>query len=101
MYYSPCPDKCLSVRPFYTHTQKGNSVDLSVVIPAYNEAESIPLLVDEVCNCLDTVLDYELIVVDDCSSDATREVLQESRKQHPRLRVLHHGASWHQATRAG
>jgi dolichol-phosphate mannosyltransferase len=67
-------------------------VDLSVVIPAYNEAESIPLLVDEVCDCLDTVLDYELIVVDDCSSDATREVLQKSRKQHPRLRVLHHGS---------
>jgi dolichol-phosphate mannosyltransferase len=67
-------------------------VDLSVVIPAYNEAESIPLLVDEVCDCLDTVLDYELVVVDDCSSDATREVLQESRKQHPRLRVLHHGS---------
>jgi dolichol-phosphate mannosyltransferase len=67
-------------------------VDLSVVIPAYNEAESIPLLVDEVCDCLDSVLDYELVVVDDCSSDATREVLQESRKQHPRLRVLHHGS---------
>ena len=67
-------------------------MDLSVVIPAYNEVESIPLLVDEVCDCLDTVLDYELIVVDDCSSDATREVLQESRKQHPRLRVLHHGS---------
>ncbi|MGD8619049.1 MAG: glycosyltransferase family 2 protein [Gammaproteobacteria bacterium] len=67
-------------------------MDLSVVIPAYNEAESIPLLVDEVCDCLDTVLDYELIVVDDCSSDATREVLQKSRKQHPRLRVLHHGS---------
>ena len=67
-------------------------MDLSVVIPAYNEAESIPLLVDEVCDCLDTVLDYELVVVDDCSSDATREVLQESRKQHPRLRVLHHGS---------
>jgi len=67
-------------------------VDLSVVIPAYNEAESIPLLVDEVCNCLDTVIDYELIVVDDCSSDNTLEVLQTSRRQHPRLRVLHHGS---------
>jgi len=67
-------------------------VDLSVVIPAYNEAESIPLLVGEVCGCLDTVLDYELIVVDDCSGDNTREVLQASRLQHPRLRVLHHGS---------
>jgi len=67
-------------------------VDLSVVIPAYNEAESIPLLVNEVCECLDAALDYELIVVDDCSSDATREVLLASRRQHPRLRVLHHGS---------
>jgi len=67
-------------------------VDLSVVIPAYNEAESIPLLVDEVCNCRETVVNYEISVVDDCSSDNTLEALQSSRRQHPRLRVLHHGS---------
>jgi dolichol-phosphate mannosyltransferase len=67
-------------------------VDLSVVIPAYNEAENIPLLVDEVCNCLGTTLDYEVIVVDDCSSDNTHEVLLASRGQHARLRVLRHGS---------
>jgi len=67
-------------------------VDLSVVIPAYNEAENIPLLVAEVCDCLGTTLDYEVIVVDDCSDDNTPEVLQASRVQHPRLRVLQHGS---------
>ena len=67
-------------------------MDLSVVIPAYNEAESIPLLVAEVCDCLGAALDYEVIVVDDCSDDNTLEVLQASRQQHPRLRVLHHAS---------
>ena len=67
-------------------------MDLSVVIPAYNEAENITLLVAEVCDRLGTALDYEVIVVDDCSDDNTQDVLQASRKQHPRLRVLHHGS---------
>ena len=86
------PLKLSPARPLYTHISNGNSVDLSVVIPAYNEAESIPLLVAEVCNCLDGELDYELVVVDDCSSDSTLEVLRTSRGQHARLRVLHHGS---------
>ena len=67
-------------------------MDLSVVIPAFNEAESIPLLVAEVCDCLGAALDYEVIVVDDCSDDNTLEVLQASCQQHPRLRVLHHAS---------
>lgn len=67
-------------------------MDLSVVIPVFNEAGSIPLLVDEVRNCLGAALDYEVIVVDDGSTDSTPEVLQASRRQHPRLRVLRHGS---------
>jgi dolichol-phosphate mannosyltransferase len=67
-------------------------VDLSVVIPVCNEAGSIAPLVDEVCNCLDAALDYEVIVVDDGSTDNTPDVLQASRRQHARLRVLRHGS---------
>jgi len=65
-----------------------NPVDLSVVIPVHNEAEPIAALLDEIAACLDGALDYEIVVVDDGSSDTTPRVLQECRARLPRLRVL-------------
>jgi dolichol-phosphate mannosyltransferase len=76
-------------------------VDLSVVIPVFNEAGSIALLVGEVCDCLGTAVDYEIIVVDDGSTDNTPDVLQASRRQHPRLRVLRHGSRCGQSAAIG
>jgi dolichol-phosphate mannosyltransferase len=76
---------------FPAYFSQGYFVDLSIVVPAYNEAESIPLLVDEVCERLGGMLEYEIIVVDDCSDDNTREVLRASRRRHAPLRVLRHG----------
>ena len=46
---------------------------LSVVIPVYNEAATIANLIQRV---RDVALDMEIIVVDDCSSDGTRKVLE-------------------------
>jgi dolichol-phosphate mannosyltransferase len=65
-------------------------VELTVVIPVFNEVESIALLIDEVCTRLDGELDYEIIVVDDGSTDSTPGVLQSSRQVHPQLRILRH-----------
>lgn len=65
-------------------------MDLSVVIPVYNEAENIAALVDEVCAGLDGKLDFEVVVVDDGSSDTTAAELQGCRARQPRLRILRH-----------
>ena len=65
-------------------------MDLSVVIPVYNEVECISDLVDEVCRTLDAGCEYEIIVVDDGSSDGTAAALQACRTGHPGLRILSH-----------
>jgi glycosyltransferase involved in cell wall biosynthesis len=64
-------------------------MDLSVVVPAYNEAESLPELsgwIDRVC--VSSSIDYELIVIDDGSSDNSWEVLRHLTVTNPRIRAV-------------
>lgn len=63
-------------------------MDLSVVIPAHNEADSIVALLDEIEARLAGEVDYEIVVVDDGSTDAMPDVLRDCRARQPRLRVL-------------
>jgi len=65
-------------------------VDLSIVIPVFNEADGIELLLGEIPAQLDGMLDYEILVVDDGSTDSTPAVLQHCRGRQSRLRVLRH-----------
>ncbi len=65
-------------------------MELSVVIPVFNEAACIRPLLEEVAAQLDGQLDYEVIVVDDGSTDTTAAVLAESSRLHDWLRVLRH-----------
>lgn len=51
-----------------------DDIILSVVIPCYNEKDTIETVLDAVRNC--GVKHTEIIVVDDCSQDGTRDLLQ-------------------------
>jgi dolichol-phosphate mannosyltransferase len=62
--------------------------DLSVVFPVYNEEENIPLLLREIKAAVEGKWTYEIVAVDDGSSDRSLAVLRESRAEHPTLRVL-------------
>lgn len=64
-------------------------MDLSVVIPLLNEAESLP----ELCAWLEKVMhgnnyDYEIIFVDDGSTDASWQVIESLRKQNSRVKGI-------------
>jgi dolichol-phosphate mannosyltransferase len=70
-------------------------MDLSIVIPVRNEAANIAPLVAEIRAVLDGRLDYEIVYVDDGSTDATSAEIKALKQGFPRLRLLRH------ATRSG
>jgi len=81
----------------------GPSVDLSIVIPIYNEEDNIEPLMAEIAQAVGPLgRSYEVICVDDKSSDSTPEVLRRLKKTYPQLRIVRHtrncGESAGQAT---
>ena len=69
-------------------------VDVSVVIPAFNEEESIAACVDEIRAVMDGLGEpYEVIVVDDGSTDGTFGILRKKKKDMHRLVILRFDAN--------
>jgi glycosyltransferase involved in cell wall biosynthesis len=78
-------------------------VDVSVVLPCYNEAGSLESLTTELYEALGRLdLTFEIVYVDDASSDDSPRILEKLRAGHRGLRVIRHarnsGESAAQAT---
>lgn len=61
--------------------------ELSVIIPVYNEAKSLPLLLDRLRNALND-RDHEVILVNDGSKDGSFDVMASACAKDPRLKAL-------------
>jgi dolichol-phosphate mannosyltransferase len=62
---------------------------LSVVAPAHNEADNLPRLIEETTAALDSLgREWEMIIVNDASTDGTLALLRERMKTCAHLRVL-------------
>jgi glycosyltransferase involved in cell wall biosynthesis len=71
------------------HSEAKLVPDVSVVVPIYNEVESIPLLIDTIATTLmKSELSYEIICVDDGSSDGSTELLRKLAKSRNDLRAV-------------
>ena len=68
-------------------------VAVSIVVPVRNEADNVALLVAEIAAALDGRWAYEIIYVNDGSTDATGERLGAIMAQRPNLRQLRHAVS--------
>jgi dolichyl-phosphate beta-glucosyltransferase len=67
----------------------GITCDLSVVIPAYNEADRLPPYLAAMAGTLQQTLErWEIIVVDDGSTDATAKIVEEFGRWNARVRLI-------------
>jgi dolichol-phosphate mannosyltransferase len=71
---------------------------LSVVVPAFNEAENVVALAQEIAGVLRGRLAFEMMFVDDDSDDGTLAALRAACTALPELRVLHHARRSGQST---
>ena len=66
------------------------SPELSIIVPVHNEADNIRPLIEDISSAMGASIDYEIVYVDDGSTDATPQRLREAVAETPRLRVIEH-----------
>lgn len=65
------------------------SLDISIVVPLYNEEESLPELISWIdCMAHDNKLSYEVILIDDGSTDGSWAAVEELRRQYETVRGI-------------
>lgn len=68
-----------------------NNFSVSLILPTYNEEESLLVFIPQLVEVLSSY-DYEIIVVDDNSSDNTVDVVNSFSAQNERIRLIHRNA---------
>ena len=64
-------------------------MDLSVIVPVFNEAQNLHPLYEQLQEALDaSAVDYEIIAIDDGSRDDSFVILKELHEQDPSLKVI-------------
>jgi dolichol-phosphate mannosyltransferase len=69
--------------------EQNEQIEISVVVPVYNEEGNLPVLIPALLEVLKNLgRSYEMIFVDDGSSDESRRILKEMASEHSSLRIL-------------
>ena len=80
------------IHPRSPETRAQSAMDVSVLVPAKDEADNLPLFMEQAAIAFagDPKTRYEVVVVDDGSVDDTARVLQDLQKRYSFLRVARH-----------
>src|SRR5262245_24732679 len=71
------------------HEMPSPDRSLSVIIPAYNEAENIMATLENVAAAFETLaIPHEILVIDDGSKDDTAAIVERARGRYPAVRLL-------------
>jgi glycosyltransferase involved in cell wall biosynthesis len=72
-------------------------LDLSIVVPVYNEEENIRELVDSITSAMNGYCErYEVLLIDDGSTDQSFEIMKDLAKRDPHLRLIRFGINYGQ-----
>ena len=67
----------------------------SIIIPVYNEAENVSSLLEEILDSLSSYNDYEIIVVNDCSTDKTVDIV--TNKKNDKIKLINNTLNFGQS----
>jgi len=83
------PNHLLHESPGMIDDIPGERLDVTVVLPCYNEQNHVVNEIERITEALDqSSLRYELLVIDDCSTDQTLDTVQQAQARFPYLRVM-------------
>lgn len=71
-------------------TNMSNTKKISLLIPVYNEVDSLETLLERVESVDFCGLEKELVIVDDGSEDGTRDILRRLEEEQPDYRIIYH-----------
>ena len=79
-------------RPATSHLTEGGdkgTVEVSIVLPCFNEQEHVLAEIERITSAMDaSAYPYEVLAIDDASTDETLEILRQAEARFPHLRVL-------------
>tara|TARA_B100002052_G_scaffold133719_1_gene122864 strand:+ start:1722 stop:2690 length:969 start_codon:yes stop_codon:yes gene_type:complete len=65
------------------------SIEISIISPVYNESDNIEIFINKVFQVMgESSRNWELIIIDDGSTDGSRDILKKLSKEKPELRAL-------------
>ena len=67
-----------------------NSPQFSILIPCFNEEDAIASVAEAIDTSIDADTHYELIIIDDGSTDSTPSVVQKLSEQYPKILIISH-----------